>query len=151
SFAMTATAISGNGIDMTPSGGAFTPTLLSTGGGTPTYTTQAGYYRKFGSQATIYGRVSISSKGTLAAGNVTIGGIPFTNNASANLFSSCSIGYADGITLVADAFQVLARIDPGGSQVILGFARTGSTVTGVTVADISASFDFIFSCTYIVS
>ena len=57
--------------------GTWTPTITSTGGGAATYTTQSGRYTKIGRVVTISFYVDFGV-GTLAAGQVILGGFPFT-------------------------------------------------------------------------
>lgn len=55
----------------------FTPLLGSTGGGTPVYTTQYGKAEKNGQTVRVEFSLAISSKGTLAAGQLKVSGFPF--------------------------------------------------------------------------
>lgn len=73
--------------------GTFTPTLFgTTTPGTPTYVAQSGRYVKNGSLAWCTGRIQISALGGMA-GNVKIGGLPFTPlNFSAN---RCSVTFSN--------------------------------------------------------
>lgn len=58
--------------------GTFTPTVVSTGGGAPTYSTQYGSYTKIGDRVFVTVRVVLATLGTLGAGGVEVAGLPFT-------------------------------------------------------------------------
>ncbi len=64
--------------------GTFTPTLISTGGGSPTYGVQVGFYTRIGNRVLFNLKLTISALNTLAAGTLNIGGMPVTSNATAN-------------------------------------------------------------------
>lgn len=78
--------------------GTWTPTIVSSGGGTPTYTTQTGWYRKVGSQVSFGCFVALATFGTLAAGDITIAGLPFASENTANHYAGCSVGSFAGLT-----------------------------------------------------
>jgi len=97
---LTATSVKNNGVDITPFvtnvldfntpqgegiifneaftfTGEFTPQLISTGGGVPNYSiANVGAYVKKGNVITCQLTISLVDKGTLAAGDVRIGGLP---------------------------------------------------------------------------
>lgn len=61
--------------------GTWTPTIVgSTTPGSPTYSTQAGKYTKIGDMVFVQFRLKITAGGSIA-GNLSIGGLPFTNSA----------------------------------------------------------------------
>ena len=60
----------------------FTPTLISSGGGTPTYTTQYGVGVKVGTRVFFTAKVILATYGTLASGNLTIGTLPYTSGST---------------------------------------------------------------------
>lgn len=61
----------------------WTPGIASSGGGTPTYTTQTGIYQVIG--RTVYAQFNVvtSAVGTLAAGTLTLTGLPITATSAA--------------------------------------------------------------------
>jgi len=58
----------------------WTPTLISSGGGVPTYSTQTGQLIRIGNliQATFF--ITLTALGTLAAGTLSIGNLPYLVN-----------------------------------------------------------------------
>lgn len=71
----------------------FTPTLTGSGGGTPTYTTQAGIYSKVGNVISFKLRIDISAVGTLA-GQISIAGLPTAsvNSGNGDVFPTFTAG-----------------------------------------------------------
>jgi hypothetical protein len=125
--------------------GSFTPTVASSGGGTPTYTTQVGRYVKVGKEVRFSLWVVLASKGTLVAGgNVTIEGLPFTAANIANLYHSCTIGqYQSATTAYVNAYAYVA---PATSVITLTFrAAAAASAAVLLVSDIGATSDFMIS------
>jgi hypothetical protein len=128
--------------------GSFTPLILSSGGGTPTYTTQVGGYTKIGRKVFIHGAVQLATKGTLAAGSVSIGGLPFTPLNTANLHSAVCIGQVDNMT--TGIVWMSGTIPPNVSAVALNHrVAAAASSTPTTVADIGATLLIIFSGEFI--
>ncbi len=75
--------------------GTFTPTIVSSGGGTPTYSVQTGAYTKVGDSVWFSIHITTATLGTLAAGNITIATLPFT--VSASFASWISVSYFGGL------------------------------------------------------
>lgn len=143
------TAITGNGVSITPSEGSFTPTIASSGGGTPAYAMQVGNYMKIGRTVTVQIYITLSSLGTLAAGSVSIGGLPFSTVSSANAYQSCSLGEIVSVSLQTDAYQITAYTPPSGTSIFLLQARNGLGASNVVVGNLSNNSSFIVSCTYL--
>lgn len=124
--------------------GTFTPTYASSGGGTPTYNTQYGGYTKIGNRALVTIRVLLTDKGTLAAGNLSIEGLPFTvENIAGNVNSWAISGnqFAAGInSLTALSINNTTTVTP------LNFAA--GTQTQLTVANINATNSINLSSQY---
>ncbi len=123
--------------------GSWTPTLVSTGGSAPAYTTQVGRYYKIGGAVYVFGTVSIN--GTLPAGNyVRIQGLPFTQSAAQ---SGVALYYANA-TGVASGQFITAAI---GAQEI-SFARCDGNgaigVVGLQASYVSTTFTATFSTVY---
>jgi hypothetical protein len=114
--------------------GTWTPTVVSTGGGTPTYNAlNVGAYTKIGRQVNLQFVVFLDSKGTLNAGTVSIGNLPFSrgSTASGSRFlidffwqtSGTNMIYVLGTTSVSDIalFKITAATnDSTGAQLTVG-------------------------------
>ena len=123
--------------------GTWTPTLVSTGGGAPAYTTQVGRYYKIGGVVYVFGSVTIN--GTLPAGNYTrIQGLPFGQTSA---LSGVALKYS-GATGVSSGQFITAAI--GGGEI--SFARNDGNgeigVVGLNASYISTSFNATFSTMY---
>jgi len=122
----------------------WTPTLIGiTAAGTQTYTDQTGYYFKIGKMVFFRFNVSISAKGAAMAGNVAIGGLPFT---AATVAGTSTVGGAAvtrtvGITLQGGRTQLLLRVSSNSDFIRL--EETGSAISsaanGVLVTNIAAT------------
>jgi hypothetical protein len=128
------------------SGNIWTPVLQS-GGGTPIYTTQRGHWAKSGQMVTVSCRITLSSKGSLAAGTLLIGGLPFpgtTWNAQAGLVAGYYAGLASPVT------SIFGYIDVGVSYAALAYgAPAGATSTAfLSTAMLGNTFDLIFGGCY---
>ena len=126
--------------------GTWTPTLVSTGGGAPAYTTQVGRYYKIGGAVYVFGTVTIN--GTLPAGNYTrIQGLPFGQSSAQ---SGVALKYS-GATTVSSGQFVTAAIGTGE----ISFARNDGNgeigAVGLNASYISTTFSATFSTVYQVS
>lgn len=126
---------------------SFTPTLVGSGGGTPTYSAQNGYYTKIGELVCIHGFVSISAVGTIA-GNLSIGSLPFNNRLGLNGEVPTQIlwhGLASNwITIIGQILQGSDKIDLFGTT-----AATASSFSNlVGAAVLAAGSTFKFRTTY---
>jgi hypothetical protein len=129
--------------------GSFTPTVASSGGGTPTYSVQVGRYVKIGKEVKFSLWVVLASKGTLVAGGgTTIGGLPFAAANIANLYHSCVVGQYQGATTAY--VSVYAYVTFNSSSITLTFRAAASASAAVLlVSDIGATSDFMISGSYI--
>lgn len=129
--------------------GTWTPTLVSSGGGTPTYGTQSGLYTKVGSRVTVDGFLVISAFNTLAAGTLTIAGLPFTCNASAH--GTAHIPYWGILSANASSLNGYVVLNTA-TIALLWVTGAGQAFgsTQLTKADITAAMTFIFTATYYV-
>lgn len=126
----------------------WTPTIGSAGGGTPTYTTQVGHYTKIGRKVFVNGAVQLATKGTLAAGNVVIGGLPFTSFSTTNGYSTAVIGKFQNMT--TSVVHLGGYIEPNTTSIQLTHMTAAATATTDTqVSDVSATVLLVFSATYI--
>jgi hypothetical protein len=99
--------------------GTWEPTLNN--GGTTTYTTRVGTYRKIGSQVTCWFDVQINSVGS---GSGTLTGLPFANNASV---AGCgSVGYFANLV---SSFVMINPIVPGNGTSVTFETATAATDT----------------------
>lgn len=127
----------------------WTPTIISSGGGEATYTTQVGRYVKVGSQVTVSARIKMASDGTMAAGNVSIGGFPFTSLNVSGLDQGLAVGYIGGMTAATASVSVL--IGANSTQAAL-YRSTGTGSTdwdAFTLSSIDTDFEIVLTGTYI--
>jgi hypothetical protein len=129
---------------------SWTPTLVSSGGGTPTYTVQVGRYQLTNGQIQYVANIVISAFNTLAAGNISLGGLP---TASVNVSNVQGYGlvpwFANMTTSITD---LKGLIQPNTSLIDLwhlGAAAVNPTRT--TRGDISATLNIIMAGSYFVA
>jgi hypothetical protein len=129
--------------------GTFTPTVISSGGGTPTYTQQVGRYVKIGRLVYANATVVLATKGTLAVGTVTIGGLPFTAENTA--FQISSAAFSSWILATAIVY-LTGNIAPNASAVSLQHATAAAaSLTATTVADLAGTSQFVVTVSYVAS
>lgn len=127
--------------------GTWTPIIVSAGGGTATYGSQVASYIKVGRVVHVQGSMSLATKGTLAAGAASIGGLPFAAQSTANNYSQMSIPYFSGMT--TSIIGIGGFIDANATQATL--VHTTAAATGITntqISDLGANVTFIFSASY---
>jgi hypothetical protein len=129
--------------------GTFTPTLVSVGGGAPTYTSQVGRYTKIGRQVTVIIEVTLATKGTLPSGSqilVPTASLPFTP--ASGLPIPAFVQYHD----FTDTFvNIFALYVDGYGYLFYGQAvRATSSGSAVYVSNISDTTTVRFSTTYFV-
>lgn len=128
----------------------WTPTITgSTSATGQAYTTQAGRYVKIGKLVLIHGRVTLSTLGTIT-GNVLIGGLPFT--ADASVFSAVTIPFF--LNLNSLQYGIGGVINNNNTIIGLYGVPAGIGATGVTAlvqADLTNTSDFIFQGCYTAS
>lgn len=129
------------------SNGSFTPTVFgSSTAGTPTYTTQTGQYIRIGNKVWIDGHVTISAQGGMA-GNLRLGGLPFTaansaaNRAIIDFGNYSNFNFTSGRWMNGQIVENTMQIN------ILQNSNTSSTAVGVSEG---TTFDFYFSGSYVV-
>jgi hypothetical protein len=115
--------------------GTWTPTLVSTGGGAPAYTLQVGSYERIGRQVTTRFTLSLSGAGTLAAGTLTVGGLPITATATANDNGACVISTWSSFTLDPNYTNIGGIVAP--SATAIGLVENSSVA-------VSTSFNLQF-------
>lgn len=119
---------------------AWTPTLVSSGGGAPTYTTQTGSYIKVGKKVTFAGRITLTNKGTLGAGTLTIA-LPFTPESGFQ--GAAAVGYYGN--MVTNIIDMRAFIQSAASLHLYRTTGAGVALTALQDTDVAATFDVIFA------
>lgn len=130
-------------------GGGFVPQLIGSGGGTPAYTLQNGWYRRTGTGSGstliwIGGRISCSSRGSLA-GAVYLGGLPSPPNPNVGM-AGPAFGYFNGLNAAS-----MGCYNTNGLFALTFVATTFPTV-GSQLVDASffpAAIDLIFAGSYL--
>lgn len=113
--------------------GSFTPTVIgTTTAGIGTYNSQVGRYTRIGDTVFFHARVNLASH--TGAGNMVIGGLPFTSQNTSGLTPSCTTGLISGLTLPANSY-ISADIQPNTSQITLYSNSTaGGSVSSAALA-----------------
>jgi hypothetical protein len=127
--------------------GTYTPTVASAGGGTPTYSVQAGFYVKVGQLVWVHARCILSNKGTLAAGQLRLAGLPFTVSGAATTVGGFSVNYFGGMT--TNITTLMAMADGATTLGDLYYtAGVAAAATFLSVADVGNGFDVMYSGCY---
>ncbi len=122
--------------------GTFSPTIVSSGGGTPTYSLQSGLYTKIGKMVLVQIAVTLSNKGTLAAGNISLGALPFTAD------SGFAYTFAAYNSLATNWVHIVGALNSGASAIALvGIAAAAASDLAVTIADTDLNNTSTFVCT----
>jgi hypothetical protein len=125
--------------------GTWTPTIASTGGGAPTYTTQQAGYVKVGYGVWFTIHITTATIGTLAAGNITITGLPFVVG---SIQSAISFSYFSG--LATSMSSLGGALNVGASAITLTYVpaagATGHSI--LTKADLGGAVDLILKGFY---
>jgi hypothetical protein len=115
--------------------GTFTPTI---GGdsvaGVQTYNTQVGFYTRFGNRVEFNLRIVLTAKDAATAGNLIVGGLPFTSNNTVSNFHAVAVGNAGFFTLTSLYTQLEAHIERG-----LNYAYLGQIGSGLAYSYLQAS------------
>lgn len=128
--------------------GTWTPTVASAGGGTPTYSAQAGSYVKVGQLVFCTFDVTLATKGTLGAGQAQIAGLPFARMASGDHnYPGLTVAYFSGMT--TSVVALLALLDGTTPSFLIYMLTAAATAPSVcNVSDISATFRLVGSFAY---
>lgn len=123
----------------------FTPTLISSGGGAPTYSTQQGVYSKVGNVISYKIRIDTSALGTLAAGSVSIAGLPIAsvNQGNGDIFPS----FTAGITPVGTNNTFVGFLPANATAVAIYGCGTAAPAQ-VLVAGLAAATSIAISGSY---
>lgn len=127
--------------------GTFLPEIGSSGGGTPLYAFRNGLWIKADKQIWIGGRVALSSKGSLAAGEVLLQPFPYFSAASIN---AGAFTFPWVVGLAAAVAGVAAYMNTSDNKARLQYwpAAGGTGNVPLLVAGIANNLDLIFSGTY---
>jgi len=124
--------------------GTWTPSVSFGGGSTGvTFSTQEGYYTRIGNQATVHGRMTLTSKGS-STGTFRIEGLPFSAYASAGSMFSAAIGYSNNWDSSITEIPSLV-VETSTTKLFASVARSGSLLSDTAIAN---STDIRFSATY---
>jgi hypothetical protein len=128
--------------------GTWTPSLASTGGGSQgNANTAVGTYTKLGNMCFVQGSVNIA-KGNLAAGSLSLSGLPFTSRNTASAFQYLQIGQYSGVALGANYTGLSLRISVNGNNAAMLQHGNNVASANIAIADCSDPVDFYFSGTY---
>lgn len=129
--------------------GAWTPSITSAGGGAATYQAagQNGYFHRRDSLVHVQGYIHLATLGTLAAGVISISGLPFPCSSASSAFTVLNMPYWAGM---ASTFVSMGGfISPSASVAsIIGRQTAGATIANLTVADLGATAELIFQMSY---
>lgn len=129
--------------------GTWTPTIRGDAtAGSNTYSAQAGYYTRIGRFVHCAFYVNLTAKDGAMAGNIAIGGLPFTVVGSSNYVSGTAIGGYGDITLGAGYTQLMIRQAVNGTTALLGKGGTAIAFASIVAADIAATSFISGSITY---
>lgn len=116
---------------------SFVPTLVSSGGGIPTYGTVYGNAQKIGRRVFFNLRINITGLGSLGAGNLTVAGLPWTSlNDTADDVSPAASTFSNANAALAA--PPLARV-PNNAVTVELLKWVGGTIAPLTLADITAT------------
>ena len=113
--------------------GTWTPTLLgSTTAGSHTYSTQSGTYTRTGRVVICNFYISISTKDGTMAGDIRVGGLPFTSSAGSGHRTAAAFSY---ILQFAFNDMVVGRVISNVTYARLEDVTQGTTGTTLTITD----------------
>jgi hypothetical protein len=129
--------------------GTFTPVFIgSTTAGSQTYTTQAGFYEKIGRLVNFRFRLTINTKGTIA-GNIIVGGLPFTTSSTASSYGNAFLGNAANLAITAGT-NVTAMLDLGADTMNLKVWSATTGTANITDANLTNTSQIFVTGNYFV-
>ena len=141
-------AVVGTFNDTVGEAGSWTPAFASAGGGTQGAATLAfGRYVLIGNMCYITGRMNIA-KGTLAAGAVSISGLPFGSKNLTNYYQYITAGDWENVNLAAGFSHITLRIAPNAQSATLLQSGDAGAVALIQVADFPDPMVLNFSGSY---
>lgn len=121
--------------------GTWTPTIQDTSfsdSESQTYIIQEGAYTKIGNRVFISGRLSITSLGSLTAGDAAyIAGLPYAGGGIATVIGSVSFGYAINLAIAAGT-NVGGYIGSGDTYIKLSLWDATTGISGLLISEVSA-------------
>jgi hypothetical protein len=121
--------------------GAWTPTLVGSGGGTPIYSTQLGAYGYAAGLVVVGCRITLTSKGSLA-GSLSISGLPYSNP---GYYFPMSVGLFNGM---AANGSVPAGYLGSGTAITLTLQYGQTSMAPLDASHVADNFDIIIGGTY---
>ncbi len=122
--------------------GTWTPVVAGDSvAGTQTYSVQNGHYVRIGKMVWCDFYINMSALGGTTAGNIYIGGLPFTVGTGTNYISGGTLGAWGNITLTALYTQLNLRAVAGSTFAYLGQSGSAQGAANIGVAGISATTD----------
>ena len=115
--------------------GSWTPSITTSSGSSTA--TVVGQYRKIGDVCWCWFQIALTSKGTLAAGDVFISGLPFTVNASMAVANTSVM--IDQVTLPANTTQVTMQLSASDTRVRLIASGGTASNSALQLSALSAS------------
>jgi hypothetical protein len=133
----------------TDSSSGWVPSLTAyDGGAAGAYVNQNAIAARSGSVCTFSGRMTISSKGSLAGGMLYVNGLPYTSH-SYTFHGLVVAAYWGGV--VVPVVNITGYFDPGATRFGLtyGVPGGGTAVATLMAAHINSNFDLIFGGSYV--
>lgn len=128
--------------------GEWDPVIRDQPGNNATMSVQDCYYQKVANVVHINGRATISSKGSIGAGNtVWMIGLPFQVSSDTNTFGSITISFCEGAVITA-GMSITGYPATASSTIVFRLWDTTGGVSVLLGAEIGAAFDIIFSGVY---
>lgn len=124
---------------------SWTPLLTVSGGGTATYSNQGGFYIKVGRLVFATFDITLSGTGTLA-GALSVGGLPFTVNNSANSRATNILSFSNLTTATTNVFAV--AVENTTTAALRTAAGAVTTVQNLAAADLTNTTEFSGSIVY---
>lgn len=121
--------------------GTWAPTLVSSGGGTPTYTLQQGIYTQIGNRVFFSVNLVLATLGTLAAGSLTITGLPTA--AAASVALACAFQ-----TLTAGSITSVAAVTMNASTSITLYLFNAGSLAALDQANLQGTSQFVIGGNY---
>jgi len=128
--------------------GDWTPTFFgTTTAGSPTYNTRVAAYTKIGRSVSVTCFMYITNLGGMA-GNIQIGGLPFTSMTGGSYYGGFAIAEFEGFTFAAGRTQLGLEPTHGSTNIVIYNSGSGVSASQQTIANTANSTYIIFSGTY---
>jgi hypothetical protein len=131
--------------------GTFTPTILgSVTAGTQTYSFQTGWYSKVGDVCFIALNVKLTALDGSTAGNMQVGGLPYSGKNLTHLNQSLNISNYSNCGMDAGYAELGAQVVPSSSVIAIFEKGSGIAAQALPAANLSATTQFTISGFYFV-